>query len=87
MDGRDTGPNSGLAFIQELQKQMDEIGIGKIASLSGRYYAMDRDKRWERIQLAYDAMVEGTGVKDHRPRRSAETVLHQRTSPTNSSSR
>lgn len=67
MDGRDTGPNSGLAFIEGLQKQIDEIGIGKIASLSGRYYAMDRDKRWERIQLAYDAMVEGTGVKTTDP--------------------
>ncbi|MCU1259937.1 MAG: hypothetical protein JWO80_2822 [Bryobacterales bacterium] len=63
MDGRDTGPNTGIEFIEDVQKHIDEIGIGRIASLSGRYYAMDRDKRWERIQRAYDAMVEGTGIK------------------------
>ena len=63
MDGRDTGPNTGVEFIEDVQKHIDEIGVGRIASLSGRYYAMDRDKRWERIQRAYDAMVEGTGIK------------------------
>lgn len=58
-DGRDTPPNSGLGFVQQLQKKMNELGLGKIATISGRYYAMDRDNRWERIQRAYDAMVQG----------------------------
>ncbi len=62
-DGRDTGPNTGAAFIEELQRKIDEYGIGKIASLSGRYYAMDRDKRWDRIDRAYKAMVTGEGIK------------------------
>ncbi|MGC1292807.1 MAG: 2,3-bisphosphoglycerate-independent phosphoglycerate mutase, partial [Candidatus Acidiferrales bacterium] len=54
-----TPPNSGIAFLQQLQKKMNELGLGKIATVSGRYYAMDRDNRWERIQRAYDAMVHG----------------------------
>ncbi len=62
-DGRDTGPNTGAGFIEELQRKIDEYGIGKIASLSGRYYAMDRDKRWDRIDRAYKAMVTGEGIK------------------------
>jgi 2,3-bisphosphoglycerate-independent phosphoglycerate mutase len=62
-DGRDTGPNTGAGFIEELQRKIDEYGIGKIASLSGRYYAMDRDKRWDRIDRAYKAMVLGEGIK------------------------
>jgi 2,3-bisphosphoglycerate-independent phosphoglycerate mutase len=61
-DGRDTDPKSGLAFITELQKHLN-TSVGKIASISGRYYAMDRDKRWERVQLAYDALVNGVGGK------------------------
>ncbi|MCU1284523.1 MAG: 2,3-bisphosphoglycerate-independent phosphoglycerate mutase [Acidobacteriales bacterium] len=59
MDGRDTLPTNGAGYIQQLQQKMREYGIGKIASVSGRYYAMDRDRRWERIKLAYDAMVNG----------------------------
>jgi 2,3-bisphosphoglycerate-independent phosphoglycerate mutase len=61
-DGRDCDPKSGLSFIKELQLHMNDT-VGKIATVSGRYYAMDRDKRWERIKLAYDAMVKGTGSK------------------------
>ena len=61
MDGRDVAPGSGKDFIVELENYMAEIGVGKIASISGRYYAMDRDNRWERVQLAYDAMVLGKG--------------------------
>lgn len=61
-DGRDTDPHSGLGFIKELQQNINNI-TGKIASVSGRYYAMDRDKRWERIKLAYDALVKGEGIK------------------------
>src|SRR4029077_2566175 len=61
-DGRDTDPKSGLGFITELQRHLNTTA-GKIATVSGRYYAMDRDKRWERVKLAYDAMVRGEGVK------------------------
>jgi 2,3-bisphosphoglycerate-independent phosphoglycerate mutase len=63
MDGRDTPPESGAGFMEELLKQIDEIGIGKVASISGRYYAMDRDKRWDRIERAFGAMVLGNGIK------------------------
>jgi 2,3-bisphosphoglycerate-independent phosphoglycerate mutase len=60
-DGRDALPRSGAGFLQELETAIAEIGIGTIATVSGRYYAMDRDKRWERTKLAYDAMVNGVG--------------------------
>ena len=60
-DGRDVDPRSALEFIEDVENYMKEVGVGKIASVSGRYYAMDRDKRWERVQLAYDAMVNGKG--------------------------
>ncbi len=60
-DGRDTSPTSGLGFLQELKKNLEDIGAGRIATVSGRYYAMDRDKRWERTQLAYDAIVHSAG--------------------------
>ena len=63
MDGRDTPPESGAGYIEQLQKQMREIGAGKVASVSGRYYAMDRDKRWDRIERAFGAMVLGNGEK------------------------
>jgi 2,3-bisphosphoglycerate-independent phosphoglycerate mutase len=59
LDGRDTLPTSGVAYLQQLQQQMRQIGIGAIASVSGRYYAMDRDRRWEREAKAFDAMVKG----------------------------
>ena len=58
-DGRDTDPKSGLGFIKDLQSHLDKTGTGKISSVSGRYYAMDRDKRWERVKLAYDVLVKG----------------------------
>ena len=63
MDGRDVPPTSGAEYIDELQQELDKIGVGKIATVSGRYYAMDRDNRWERVVKAYDAMVNGEGVK------------------------
>jgi len=63
LDGRDTPPESGAGFIEQLQKEMRQIGVGKIASVSGRYYAMDRDKRWDRIERAFGAMVLGNGEK------------------------
>ena len=62
-DGRDTPPNSAASYLQELQKQMQSIGVGRIASVSGRYFAMDRDKRWERIEKAFGAMVLVNGHK------------------------
>ena len=61
-DGRDTDPKSGLKFITELQQHL-EISTGSIATITGRYYAMDRDKRWERVKLAYDGMVSGIGFE------------------------
>ncbi|MGN6399041.1 MAG: 2,3-bisphosphoglycerate-independent phosphoglycerate mutase [Flavisolibacter sp.] len=61
-DGRDCDPKSGLGFMKELQEHMDKT-VGKIATVSGRYFAMDRDNRWERVKLAYDAMVNGVGEK------------------------
>lgn len=61
-DGRDCDPKSGLGFIKELQQHLNN-SVGKIATVSGRYYAMDRDKRWERVKLAYDALVNGIGEK------------------------
>ncbi len=60
-DGRDCDPKSGIGFLKELQDFLDDLGCGKIASVSGRYYAMDRDKRWERVALAYNALVKGEG--------------------------
>lgn len=60
MDGRDTPPASGIDYIKALQEKLDETGIGIIASLGGRYYGMDRDKRWDRVEKHYDAIVRGT---------------------------
>jgi 2,3-bisphosphoglycerate-independent phosphoglycerate mutase len=59
MDGRDTPPDSGAGYIAQLEQKMREYGVGKVASINGRYYAMDRDKRWERERKAFDAMVNG----------------------------
>jgi len=61
-DGRDCDPRSGLGFIKDLQQHLNQ-SVGKIATVSGRYFAMDRDKRWERVKLAYDALVNGVGEK------------------------
>ena len=60
-DGRDTDPQSGLGYAQEIEQYMSEVGVGKFATVNGRYYAMDRDKRWERVEVAYKAMVYGEG--------------------------
>ena len=61
LDGRDVGPSTGLGFVQELEDKLSELGVGKIATVSGRYYAMDRDNRWERVEKAYLAMTQGIG--------------------------
>lgn len=61
LDGRDTAPTSGKGFVEELEAEMAKIGVGKIASISGRYYAMDRDNRWDRVEKAYRVLTEGAG--------------------------
>ena len=61
LDGRDTPPTSAIDYLKKLEEKMSEIGVGKIATLEGRYYAMDRDNRWDRIKLAYDAIANGIG--------------------------
>ena len=69
MDGRDTLPTNGAGYIEQLQQRMREYNVGQIASVSGRYYAMDRDKKWDREKKAFDAMVFGDaeGGLVHRP--------------------
>lgn len=70
-DGRDVDPKSGAGFVQSLLDKTKEIGIGEIATIVGRYYAMDRDKRWERVEVALKAMVVGDGEESSDP---VETV-------------
>ena len=72
-DGRDTAPASGKGFLEELIAEMKKIGVGKVASLSGRYYAMDRDNRWERVKEAYDLIVNGIGT----PTQHVEVSIQQ----------
>lgn len=73
LDGRDTSPTSAIDYLKSLENKMKEIGVGKIATLSGRYYAMDRDNRWERIKLAYDAIVNGKGNTFKTVQKAVET--------------
>lgn len=61
LDGRDTPPASGKGFVEELEAKMKEIGVGRVASVMGRYYAMDRDNRWDRVERAYNALTRGEG--------------------------
>ena len=63
LDGRDTPPSSAIEYITALENYFSKTGLGRIASVSGRYYAMDRDKRWERVQKAYEALVLGEGLQ------------------------
>ena len=63
LDGRDTPPASGKDFVAALEEKMQELGVGKVASVMGRYYAMDRDNRWDRVELAYKALTAGEGNK------------------------
>ena len=67
LDGRDVSPTSGKGFVAEAVEKCKEIGVGKVATVMGRYYAMDRDKRWERVEQAYDAMVYGQGIQNRDP--------------------
>jgi 2,3-bisphosphoglycerate-independent phosphoglycerate mutase len=70
-DGRDTMPQSGIDYMRDLEAAMSQLGVGRVATVTGRYYAMDRDKRWDRTKLAYDAMVAGVG----RPATSAQAAI------------
>lgn len=67
LDGRDTAPTSGKGFMEELVKKMKEIGVGEVATIIGRYYVMDRDNRWDRVEAAYKAMTKGEGILAESP--------------------
>ncbi len=75
-DGRDTDPKGGVGYLRDLQKHLDE-NVGTLASVTGRYYAMDRDQRWERVKLAYDALVNGAGKKVQDPIEAMEESYAQ----------
>ena len=72
LDGRDTPPRSGLGYMQAFEKRVAETGYGKVASVMGRFYAMDRDKRWDRVALAYGALVKGEGHRSATPVQAVE---------------
>lgn len=76
-DGRDTSPHGGLDYVKEFKEKAQEVGIGSIASLVGRYYAMDRDNRWERTQLAYDLLVHGKGATFENPEQALATSYEE----------
>jgi 2,3-bisphosphoglycerate-independent phosphoglycerate mutase len=75
MDGRDTPPTSGASYIEKLEKELATQGYGEIATIAGRYYAMDRDKRWERVQKAYDVMCRAPGECETVPAGSVKAVV------------
>lgn len=72
LDGRDVGPSTGLGYVRACMEKCAQLGVGRIATVQGRFYAMDRDKRWERLQRAYDAMVRGRGVMEADPVKAVE---------------
>src|SRR5438552_14399275 len=77
LDGRDTPPSSAADYVAALQAKIEEIGCGRIATIIGRYYGMDRDKRWERIQRAYDLLVNAVGARAKDPVKAIkESYLH-----------
>jgi len=77
MDGRDTPPTSGLDYISQLQHELVWIGTGRLATISGRFYAMDRDTRWERVQVAWQAIVDGQGVLGRDPVQAVKDAYHR----------
>ncbi|NMA57150.1 2,3-bisphosphoglycerate-independent phosphoglycerate mutase [Clostridium cochlearium] len=79
LDGRDVPPSSAKEYIMNIENYMKELGVGEIATLAGRYYAMDRDKRWERIELAYNALVYGTGELSNSPVEAIEKSYNDNT--------
>ncbi|MDH3584532.1 MAG: 2,3-bisphosphoglycerate-independent phosphoglycerate mutase [Phycisphaerae bacterium] len=85
-DGRDTGPFTGRDYLQQIEGKAEELGVGRIASLCGRYYAMDRDNRWERVKRAYD-LLRGGGASEPHFATVAEAISDYYDSPTNSSQR
>ncbi|MBN1236773.1 MAG: 2,3-bisphosphoglycerate-independent phosphoglycerate mutase [Methanotrichaceae archaeon] len=72
LDGRDVPPRSALLYLQELEEKLQQIGTGKVATLSGRYYTMDRDKRWERVEKAYRCLTDGEGLEAKTAREAVE---------------
>lgn len=77
LDGRDTLPTSGVRYLAQVQDEMNRLKCGKIASILGRYYAMDRDKRWDRVQIAYEALVRGEGIREQDPIRAVENAYER----------
>ena len=77
LDGRDTPPTSGLKYIQDLENALEEKQVGKIATISGRYYAMDRDNRWDRVEKAYKAIMNGEGITSNSPTQAIEESYRQ----------
>lgn len=77
LDGRDTSPKSALSYLDSLQNKINEIGVGRIASLTGRFYAMDRDSRWDRTELAYNMMVKGEGRQFSNYKDAVEDAYNQ----------
>ncbi|MCY6371083.1 2,3-bisphosphoglycerate-independent phosphoglycerate mutase [Clostridium ganghwense] len=76
LDGRDTPPSSAIKYVEEIEDYMSEIGVGAIATVSGRYYAMDRDNRWERVELAYNALALGKGEYASSAKEAIERSYH-----------
>jgi len=79
-DGRDVPPDSAMGYVEELENKIREIGVGEIATVMGRYYAMDRDNRWERVKLAYDAMVLGRGNQAQMQKRRLQNLIKDKSS-------
>jgi len=79
-DGRDTPPQSAPTYLDRLEKKLSELGVGRVASVIGRYYAMDRDRRWERTKRAYDALVHGIGLRAASAREAIEAAYRRRLS-------
>lgn len=77
LDGRDVAPDSAIGYIERLQAKIDELGVGRIATVQGRYYAMDRDKRWERTEKSYRAMVYGDGPRYRDPLQAVKESYEQ----------
>ena len=77
LDGRDVPPASGKGYVEELAARCAELGVGQIATVSGRYYAMDRDKRWDRVQLAYDAIADAKGIPAADPAAAVQASYDQ----------
>lgn len=80
-DGRDTPPNSGLGYIRQIEAKMAEMGVGQIASVSGRYWAMDRDNRWPRVEKAYRAITRGEGAKFNSAGQAVQNYYDHPTEP------